>query len=101
MMLFTLMLAAGTWIIGLTFMFTTVFLMMMVAGTWIILYARIPLNSVSSPIPGRYDVFLSFRGPDVRKDFVDHLYNALTSAGIHVFLDSHQLNKGDNITTTL
>jgi hypothetical protein len=25
-----------------------------------------------------YDVFLSFKGRDVRRGFVDHLYNALT-----------------------
>eukprot|EP00253_Pinus_taeda_P006159 PITA_06159 len=49
----------------------------------------------------RYDVFLSFRGPDVRRGFLDHLYSALTGADIHVFLDAHQLTKGDDIGETL
>ena len=87
--------------IGQIFMFLMLFPMMLAAGTWIILYARISLNSVSSPTPWRCDVFLSFRGPDVRRGFVDHLYTAMTSAGIHVFLDAHQLNKGEDINTAI
>eukprot|EP01018_Ginkgo_biloba_P008218 Gb_33268 [translate_table: standard] len=45
----------------------------------------------------KYDVFLSFRGEDVRKTFVDHLYNSLDTAGVNAFLDSQKLNKGDDI----
>lgn len=46
----------------------------------------------------RYDVLLSFRGSDVRKGFVDHLYRALTARKeIHVFHDAHQVKKGENI----
>jgi hypothetical protein len=50
----------------------------------------------------RYDVFLSFRGSDVRKGFVDHLYRALTATKeIRVFHDAHQIKKGDDINATL
>ncbi|GLJ56287.1 hypothetical protein SUGI_1215060 [Cryptomeria japonica] len=48
-----------------------------------------------------YHVFLSFRGPDVRKTLVDHLYQALSAAGLNVFLDSHKLEKGEIIGLTL
>ncbi|GLJ50804.1 hypothetical protein SUGI_1082020 [Cryptomeria japonica] len=48
-----------------------------------------------------YHVFLSFRGEDVRKNLVDHLYEALTAAGLNVFLDSHKLKKGEIIGLSL
>ena len=37
----------------------------------------------------KYDVFLSFRGEDTRKSFVDHLYSALVQNGIKTFKDDH------------
>ncbi|GLJ56301.1 hypothetical protein SUGI_1215540 [Cryptomeria japonica] len=46
-------------------------------------------------------VFLSFRGPDVRKTLVDHLYQALSAAGLVVFLDSEKLEKGEIIGLSL
>ena len=48
-----------------------------------------------------YDVFLSFRGPDVRRGFVDHLYNAFKKEGIHAFLDAHEVKKGEDINVTI
>ena len=48
-----------------------------------------------------YDVFLSFRGRDVRKGFVDHLYHALDGAGFHVFLDTYNLQRGEDISISL
>ena len=48
-----------------------------------------------------WDVFLSFRGPDTRKNFTDHLYSALVRAGIHTFLDDKELPKGEIIYTEL
>ncbi|XP_060196142.1 disease resistance protein Roq1-like isoform X2 [Lycium barbarum] len=44
-----------------------------------------------------YDVFLSFRGEDVRKTFVDHLYVALQQKGIYTFKDDEKLEKGKSI----
>ncbi|GLJ56288.1 hypothetical protein SUGI_1215090 [Cryptomeria japonica] len=51
--------------------------------------------------PKRYDVFLSFREPDVRKTLVDHLYQALSAAGLNVFLVGDQLEKSEIIGLTL
>jgi hypothetical protein len=44
-------------------------------------------QTLSSPSKPRWNhnVFLSFRGEDTRKNFIDHLYTALVHAGIHTF----------------
>jgi hypothetical protein len=57
----------------------------------------------SSPSTSRwnYDVFLSFRGADTRKNFTDHLYSALVRAGIRTFRDDEELRSGNNISTEL
>ncbi|GLJ50766.1 hypothetical protein SUGI_1081310 [Cryptomeria japonica] len=49
----------------------------------------------------KYHVFLSFRGKDVRNTLVDRLFEALTAAGLHVFLDSDKLEKGEIIGLSL
>eukprot|EP01018_Ginkgo_biloba_P029562 Gb_20740 [translate_table: standard] len=49
----------------------------------------------------KYDVFLSFQGKDIRKTFVNHLHNALTASGIHAFLDNENLERGEDIQTSL
>nr|XP_043628663.1 disease resistance protein RPV1-like isoform X1 [Erigeron canadensis] len=41
-----------------------------------------------------YDVFLSFRGEDTRTTFTDHLYAALTQAGIRTFRDDDAMDRG-------
>ncbi|KAJ6978676.1 disease resistance protein RPV1-like [Populus alba x Populus x berolinensis] len=45
----------------------------------------------------KYQVFLSFRGEDTRKNFTDHLYKALVDAGIHTFRDDDEIQRGENI----
>ncbi|KAK3411268.1 hypothetical protein EUGRSUZ_I00029 [Eucalyptus grandis] len=45
-----------------------------------------------------YDVFLSFRGAELRLNFISHLYQALIQNGIHTFWDSEELKKGDQIS---
>ncbi|KAJ0524522.1 putative TIR domain, P-loop containing nucleoside triphosphate hydrolase [Helianthus annuus] len=45
----------------------------------------------------KYDVFLSFRGEDTRKNFVDHLYHALHQKGIITYKDDEKINKGERI----
>ncbi|CAN0916615.1 Disease resistance protein L6 [Linum grandiflorum] len=62
-------------------------------------------SSVDPPLlplpPGEYEVFLSFRGGDVRNDFADHLYNSLTSLKIRTFRDEEELRKGEFIAPAL
>ena len=55
-------------------------------------------SSSSSRLGWHYDVFLSFRGEDTRKNFTDHLYTALQNAGIHTFRDDDELPKGEEIS---
>ncbi|KAG2682450.1 hypothetical protein I3760_11G192200 [Carya illinoinensis] len=60
-------------------------------------------QSLPSPCPSvcNYDVFLSFRGEDTRKNFPDHLYSALKRVGIHTFRDEGELPRGEIISTEL
>ncbi|XP_057815431.2 uncharacterized protein LOC131029053 [Cryptomeria japonica] len=53
------------------------------------------------PSQKKYGVFLSFRGPDVRTTFVDHLYEFLTDKGINVYLDELSMEKGEFIDNAL
>ncbi|CAA2983008.1 TMV resistance N-like [Olea europaea subsp. europaea] len=48
-----------------------------------------------------YDVFLSFRGEDTRKGFVDHLYTTLREKGIDTFKDDIELRRGSSISPVL
>ncbi|KAF8016567.1 hypothetical protein BT93_H1936 [Corymbia citriodora subsp. variegata] len=48
-----------------------------------------------------YDVFLSFRGTDVRNNFLGHLNKALDQNGIYTFIDNEELKKGDQISPVL
>lgn len=48
----------------------------------------------------KYDVFLCFRGEDVRKNFISHLHYALTQKGIKTFVDDH-LRRGEEIWSEL
>ncbi|KAI3828340.1 hypothetical protein L1987_02440 [Smallanthus sonchifolius] len=49
----------------------------------------------------KYDVFLSFRGEDTRKNFVDHLYYALQQKSINTYKDDEKINKGKRINDEL
>ena len=57
--------------------------------------------SSSSSKRGKYDVFLSFRGEDTRKNFTDHLYTALKQKGISTFKDDEKLKQGTPIAPEL
>ncbi|XP_040960970.1 disease resistance protein RPV1-like [Gossypium hirsutum] len=60
------------------------------------------LPSTSSYISRKkYDVFLSFRGEDTRKNFTDHLYAALKRSGIVTFRDDIKLEAGEEIAPEL
>ena len=56
--------------------------------------------SSTSNHPWKYEVFLSFRGEDTRKNFTDHLHEALRRNGIHAFIDD-QLRRGEQISSAL
>ncbi|KAI3703056.1 hypothetical protein L6452_28811 [Arctium lappa] len=49
----------------------------------------------------KYEVFLSFRGEDTRKTFVDHLYHALQNKSIHTYKDDERIKKGERIDDEL
>ncbi|XP_058779828.1 disease resistance protein RPV1-like [Vicia villosa] len=49
----------------------------------------------------RYDVFISFRDPDTRNKFVDHLYGHLTRKGIFAFKVDKRLKKGESLSPQL
>ncbi|CAN1252541.1 Disease resistance protein L6 [Linum perenne] len=54
------------------------------------------------PLPtGEYEVFLSFRGPDVRQTFADCLYSCLVRSKIRTFRDQEELRKGETIGLSL
>ena len=57
-------------------------------------------NSSSMLSLEKYDVFLSFRGEDTRRNFTSPLYEALLQKKIETYID-YQLEKGDEITPAL
>ena len=58
----------------------------------------IPKSSFKS---WNYEVFLSFRGEDTRKTFVDHLYTSLVQQGIHTYKDDETLPRGESVGSSL
>ncbi|PPD93036.1 hypothetical protein GOBAR_DD10068 [Gossypium barbadense] len=48
-----------------------------------------------------YDVFISFRGEDIRDGFVSHLHKDLCRKNINTFIDSEKLQRGDEISEAL
>ncbi|RDX79531.1 TMV resistance protein N, partial [Mucuna pruriens] len=57
-------------------------------------------NSFSMVCSKTYDVFLSFRGEDTRRNFTSHLYEALRQKKVETYID-YQLEKGDEISPSL
>ncbi|XP_039165456.1 toll/interleukin-1 receptor-like protein [Eucalyptus grandis] len=45
----------------------------------------------------KFEVFLSFRGPDTRTNFTDFLYHTLLDKGISVFIDNQGIDVGEEI----
>ncbi|CAN1158566.1 Disease resistance protein L6 [Linum perenne] len=58
-------------------------------------------SSSNSVLPVEYEVFLSFRGHDVRTTFADVLYKFLDHSKIRTFLDDEELRKGEKIAPSL
>nr|GEV16283.1 NB-ARC domains-containing protein [Tanacetum cinerariifolium] len=55
----------------------------------------------STPHRWSYDVFVSFRGDDIRKGFMDHLFENFKQKGIHAFRDDSDLPRGEKISPQL
>lgn len=53
------------------------------------------------PTPKKFDVFLSFRGEDTRKNFISHLFPALCDKGFRVFKDDEEIKRGEVISKEL
>ncbi|GJW43041.1 NB-ARC domains-containing protein [Tanacetum coccineum] len=49
----------------------------------------------------KYDVFVSFRGEDIRRKFMDHLFDDFKQKGIFAFRDDNELPKGEEISPHL
>ncbi|XP_071701405.1 toll/interleukin-1 receptor-like protein [Rutidosis leptorrhynchoides] len=49
----------------------------------------------------KYDVFVSFRGEDLRKGFMDHLFKDFKQNGILAFKDNENLPIGEEISPQL
>ncbi|CAL1415007.1 unnamed protein product [Linum trigynum] len=58
-------------------------------------------SAAPSSSPMEYEVFLSFRGPDVRNNFGDFLYTFLVRENIRTFRDDEELPKGEKIDPSL
>ncbi|XP_071703266.1 disease resistance protein RPV1-like [Rutidosis leptorrhynchoides] len=58
-------------------------------------------SSSSAPIRWKYDVFVSFRGEDIRKSFMDHLFKDFHQKGIRAFRDDNNLPRGEEISHQL
>ncbi|GJX55278.1 NB-ARC domains-containing protein [Tanacetum coccineum] len=59
------------------------------------------MATTSIPHRWEYDVFVSFRGEEIRKKFMDHLFNDFKRKGIHAFRDDNELPKGEEISPHL
>jgi len=54
--------------------------------------ANLEAGASSDNPPGvKYQVFLSFRGPDTHRKFTNTLCHGMTDAGIRIFVDDEEL----------
>ncbi|KAI4318761.1 hypothetical protein MLD38_032430 [Melastoma candidum] len=58
-------------------------------------------SNVSQDKCFKYDVFISFRGMDTRRNFTDHLHAAFYRSGIFPFRDDEELRRGETISDQL
>ena len=56
--------------------------------------------SSSNSCTKKYDVFISYRGKDKRRNFSTHLYEALVQKKVETYVDE-DIEKGDEISTAL
>ncbi len=60
-----------------------------------------PNLETMAAVPGKFDVFLNHRGPDVKESFASHLHQALQEAGCRPFLDKPDIEKGQRGQTKI
>ncbi|XP_030446976.1 TMV resistance protein N-like [Syzygium oleosum] len=58
-------------------------------------------SSSSSSHQRKHDVFVSFRGNDLRNNFISHLFHGLDQAGIDYFYDDNREDTGQEIPCKL
>jgi hypothetical protein len=63
-------------------------------------YISSQFSSISITATTQYDVFVSFRGKDIRGDFLSHLIEAFRRKKIKAFVDD-ELKRGDEIPQSL
>lgn len=63
-------------------------------------FHHLSMEATSSTPPCKYDVFISFRGKDIRGGFLSHLFDALQRKQINPFMDEN-LRKGEEISPAL
>ncbi|PWA86911.1 NB-ARC domains-containing protein [Artemisia annua] len=63
--------------------------------TWLV------MATTSIPHGWAYNVFVSFRGEDIRKSFMDNLFKDFRLKGIHAFRDNNELPRGEEICPQL
>ncbi|CAN0928057.1 Disease resistance-like protein DSC2 [Linum grandiflorum] len=66
-------------------------------STYTSLHRKLPAPAVEE----EHDVFLSFRGDDVRGKFVDHLYARLKCLGVNAFMDDKKMPRGEFIEKSI
>ncbi|XP_010445820.1 PREDICTED: protein PHLOEM PROTEIN 2-LIKE A5-like [Camelina sativa] len=56
-----------------------------------------PLQAVQEPLVPCHQVFVNFRGAELRHNFISHLEPALKTVGINVFVDNNE-KRGEDLT---
>ena len=59
------------------------------------------MGSLTTTSYHHFDVFINYRGPDVKSTLANSLYRRLISHRLQVFLDKPELQAGHNITTQI
>ncbi|GJV15810.1 NB-ARC domains-containing protein [Tanacetum coccineum] len=59
------------------------------------------MATTSIPHQWKYDVFVSFRGDDIRKNFMDHMFNDFKQKRIYAYRDDREFPKGEKISPYL
>ncbi|GLJ27771.1 hypothetical protein SUGI_0545050 [Cryptomeria japonica] len=70
-------------------------------GSLVSLFCVRPFGHLMEEIFPPYRVFINHRGSDVKKTLASHIYYALETHGLRVFLDKQELQVGDFLTPAI